>query len=60
VTAIDKGQMPSAAVPKSRSPSLGRIKPSHVDTLGNLIDHHLADLLELRRSIGRSKDATRF
>ncbi len=57
-TAIVKGQMPIARRPVS--PRVADAHPSTCNTLGNLIDLHLADLLELRRSIGRSKEATLF
>ncbi len=59
-SSIDKGQMPSAAIPQPSSPSQTRVNPAHAGTLGQLIDLHLNDLLELRRGIGRSKEATLF
>ena len=59
-SSIDKGQVPSAAVPKPTSPSQTRVNPAHAGTLGHLIDLHLGDRLELRRGIGRSKEATLF
>jgi hypothetical protein len=57
-TAIVKGQMPIG--PRPVSPRVANAHPSTCNTIGNLIDLHLADLLELRRSFGRSKEATLF
>lgn len=45
-TRIDRGETPLGTTPLSR------------DTLGDLIDLHFADLHELARSIGRTKEAT--
>lgn len=57
-TAIERGQIPIA--PRSVSPRVANAHPATCNTLGQLIDLHMADLLELKRSIGRSKEATLF
>ncbi|HRD75314.1 MAG TPA: site-specific integrase, partial [Hyphomicrobiaceae bacterium] len=57
-TSLDKGQAPP--LPKPRSPSISHVQPRACETLASLIDLHLADLAELNRGIGRSKEHTLF
>jgi integrase len=62
-SAIDKGLSPKHSPKRSsslRSPALTHVHPGDRQTLGHLIDLHFADLAELNRSVGRSKEHALF